>query len=198
MKSDYRAVVAAGLNLQVDCPDLALARHRDFAHRPLEDFRDYVRINIRALNHALDGLPPEQLRMHLCWGNYEGPHHRDVAFRDIADLIWQARPMAVSVEAANPRHAHEWEMFEDLKLPEGKVLIPGMVESCSNYIEHPQLICQRLVRYARLIGRENVIAGSDCGFGTGATSARVQHDIAWAKLAAMVEGARLATAALWS
>jgi 5-methyltetrahydropteroyltriglutamate--homocysteine methyltransferase len=135
--------------------------------------------------------------MHLCWGNYEGPHHCDVALADVIDIAFRARPMALSVEAANPRHAHEWALFETVKLPEGKILIPGVIESKSNFIEHPELIAQRISRYAKLVGRENVIAGSDCGFGTWVGQAAVDPDVVWAKLAAMAEGARIASREFW-
>ncbi len=135
--------------------------------------------------------------MHLCWGNYEGPHHCDVPISDIIDLVFTARPSQISFEAANPRHAHEWKLFETVKLPDGKVLIPGVLESKTNFIEHPELIAQRIGRYASLVGRENVIAGSDCGYGTWVGQAAVDPDVVWAKLAAMAEGARLASAEFW-
>jgi 5-methyltetrahydropteroyltriglutamate--homocysteine methyltransferase len=154
-------------------------------------------LHIEALNHALAGIPPEQLRMHLCWGNYEGPHHCDVPLSDIIDIVFKARPSAISLEAANPRHAHEYALFESVKLPEGKVLIPGVLESKSNFIEHPELIAQRIGRYAQLVGRENVIAGSDCGYGTWVGQAAVDPDIVWAKMAAMAEGARIASQRFW-
>jgi 5-methyltetrahydropteroyltriglutamate--homocysteine methyltransferase len=197
MKPEYRAVVDAGYVLQLDCPDLASARHSNFPDRPLEDFLKYAELHIEALNYALDGLPPDQLRMHLCWGNYAGPHHRDVELKDIIGIAFTGRPNAVLFEAANPRHAHEWKIFEYVKVPDGKVLIPGVVESCSSYIEHPELVAQRIVQLARLVGRENVMAGSDCGFGTWVGGGSVHPGIAWAKLESMVEGARLATAELW-
>ena len=163
MRYEYETVAKAGFILQIDCPDLAMGRHIQYADLSLEDFRKRARLHIEALNHALSGIPSEQLRMHLCWGNYEGPHHRDVPLASIIDIIFTAKPAAISLEAANPRHAHEWTVFEKVKLPDGKVLIPGVIESKSNFIEHPELIAQRIVRYANLVGRENVIAGSDCG-----------------------------------
>jgi 5-methyltetrahydropteroyltriglutamate--homocysteine methyltransferase len=150
------------------------------------------------MNHALRDIPPEQLRMHVCWGNYEGPHHHDVPFADIVDIVFEARPAAVSFEAANPRHAHEFAMFEDVKLPDGKVLIPGVLESKANFIEHPELIAQRIERYARLVGPENVVAGSDCGYGTWVGQAAVDPDVVWAKLAVLAEGARIASARCFS
>jgi len=142
-------------------------------------------------------IPPERLRTHLCWGNYEGPHHRDMPLAEIIDIAFVARPAAISFEAANPRHAHEWRLFEQVKLPDGKIIIPGVIESKSNFIEHPELIAQRIARYADLVGRDNVIAGSDCGFGTWVGQAAVDPDVVWAKLSAMAEGARLATKQFW-
>jgi 5-methyltetrahydropteroyltriglutamate--homocysteine methyltransferase len=183
--------------VQIDCPDLAMGRHIQFADLDVEGFRREARLNVEALNHATANIDPERLRMHLCWGNYEGPHHYDVPLADIVDLVFAARPAAVAMEAANPRHAHEWKLFEDVKLPEGKVLIPGVLESKANFIEHPELIAQRILRYARLVGRENVLAGSDCGFGTWVGQAAVDPDVTWAKLRALAEGARLASAELW-
>jgi 5-methyltetrahydropteroyltriglutamate--homocysteine methyltransferase len=190
-------VAKAGFVLQIDCPDLAMGRHIQFADLPLAEFRKMAMLNIEALNHATANIPPDRLRMHLCWGNYEGPHHCDVPLSDIIDLVFKARPSAISFEAANPRHAHEWALFERVKLPDGKVLIPGVLESKSNFIEHPELIAQRIGRYAKLVGRENVIAGSDCGYGTWVGQAAVDPDVVWAKLKSMAEGARLATREFW-
>ena len=197
MRAEYEAVAGAGFVLQIDCPDLAMGRHIQYADLSLEEFRKRARTHVEALNHALRNIPAEQLRMHLCWGNYEGPHHCDVALADIVDIVFLAKPQAISLEAANPRHAHEWALFERVKLPEGKLLIPGVIESKSNFIEHPELIAQRIGRYASLVGRENVIAGSDCGYGTWVGQAAVDGDVVWAKLAALAEGARIATKAFW-
>ena len=197
MRHEYETVAKAGIVLQIDCPDLAMGRHIQYADLGLDEFRKKARLHIEALNHALANIPPEQLRMHLCWGNYEGPHHCDVPLADIVDIVFLARPSGISFEAANPRHAHEWKVFETVKLPEGKVLIPGVLESKTNFIEHPELIAQRIGRYARLVGRENVIAGSDCGYGTWVGQAAVDPDVVWAKLAAMAEGARIATREFW-
>jgi 5-methyltetrahydropteroyltriglutamate--homocysteine methyltransferase len=197
MRAEYEAVAAAGFVLQIDCPDLAMGRHIQYADLSLEEFRKRARQHVEALNHALRNIPSEQLRMHLCWGNYEGPHHCDVPLADVVDVVFLAKPQAISLEAANPRHAHEWALFETVKLPEGKVLIPGVIESKSNFIEHPELIAQRIARYANLVGRENVIAGSDCGYGTWVGQAAVDPDVVWAKLAALAEGARIATKAFW-
>jgi 5-methyltetrahydropteroyltriglutamate--homocysteine methyltransferase len=197
MKHEYETVAAAGLVLQVDCPDLAMGRHIQFADLSVEEFRKMARLHLEALDYALARVPPEQARIHLCWGNYEGPHHYDVPLADIIDLVFAARPAAVSFEAANPRHAHEWRVFESVKVPDGKVIVPGVIDSTTNFIEHPVLIADRITRYARLVGRENVIAGSDCGFGTWVGQAAVDPDIVWAKLGSLAEGARLASRELW-
>jgi len=197
MRHEYETVTNAGIVLQIDCPDLAMGRHIQYADLSLAEFRKRARLHVEALNHALQNVAPEQARLHLCWGNYEGPHHHDVALADIIDIVFLARPSAISLEAANPRHAHEWAVFERIKLPDGKVLIPGVIESKSNFIEHPELIAQRIARYANLVGRENVIAGSDCGYGTWVGQAAVDPDVVWAKFAAMAEGARLASRQFW-
>jgi len=197
MRHEYETVAKAGIVLQIDCPDLAMGRHIQYADLSLAEFRKRARLHVEALNHALANIPPEQLRIHLCWGNYEGPHHYDVPLADIIDIVFLARPAAISFEAANPRHAHEWTLFERVKLPEGRVIIPGVIESKSNFIEHPELIAQRLGRYARLVGRENVIAGSDCGYGTWVGQAAVDPGVVWAKMAAMAEGARIASKEFW-
>jgi 5-methyltetrahydropteroyltriglutamate--homocysteine methyltransferase len=197
MRQEYETVVKAGFILQIDCPDLAMGRHIQFADRSLDEFKKEARLNIEALNHALANIPADRLRMHLCWGNYEGPHHYDVPIADIIDVVFAAKPAGISFEAANPRHAHEWKVFETVKLPEGRVLIPGVLESKTNFIEHPELIAQRIGRYAKLVGRENVIAGSDCGYGTWVGQAAVDPQVVWAKMAAMAEGARLATKEFW-
>jgi 5-methyltetrahydropteroyltriglutamate--homocysteine methyltransferase len=196
MKAEYDEIHRAGLVLQLDCPDLAITRHRIGAES-VEDFRRFVALHMEAIDHATRDIPPEALRMHVCWGNYEGPHHRDVPLRDIVDTVLGGRPAAVSFEAANPRHAHEWRVFEDVRLPDGKVLVPGVIDSTTNYIEHPDLVAQRIVRYAELVGRENLIAGTDCGFASFAASGSVDPAIVWAKLGALAEGAELASRELW-
>jgi 5-methyltetrahydropteroyltriglutamate--homocysteine methyltransferase len=197
MRQEYETIAKSGVTLQIDCPDLAMGRHIQYADLSLQEFRKRAQMHVEALNHALGNIAPEQLRLHLCWGNYEGPHHCDVPLADIIDIVFGARPAAISFEAANPRHAHEWTLFEQVKLPDDKVLIPGVIESKSNFIEHPELIAQRIARYAKLVGRENVIAGSDCGYGTWVGQAAVDPDVVWAKFAAMAEGARIATRAFW-
>jgi 5-methyltetrahydropteroyltriglutamate--homocysteine methyltransferase len=197
MRPEYETIAAAGLILQIDCPDLAMGRHIQYAALSTAEFRAKAGLHIAALNHALRNVPADRARLHLCWGNYEGPHHCDVPLNDIIDVIFTAKPEGLSFEAANPRHAHEWKIFEDAKLPEGKVLIPGVLESKTNFIEHPELIAQRIGRYAKLVGRENVIAGSDCGYGTWVGQAAVDPDVVWAKFAAMAEGCRIASREFW-
>ena len=198
MQYEYEAIANAGLVLQLDCPDLGMGRHVQYAELSLEEFRKKARVHVDALNHAVRNIPPDQMRMHLCWGNYEAPHQMDVPLRDIIDVVFLARPSAISFEAANPRHAHEWAVFETVKLPDGKVLIPGVLESKSNFIEHPELIAQRVGRFASLVGRENVMLGTDCGYGTWVGQAAVDPDVVWGKLAAMAAGARLASQQFWS
>jgi 5-methyltetrahydropteroyltriglutamate--homocysteine methyltransferase len=197
MRYEYETIANAGIVLQIDCPDLGMGRHIQHADLSLPEWRKKAQLHVEALNHAVANIAPERMRVHLCWGNYEGPHHCDVALADVIDIVFRARPMALSLEAANPRHAHEWALFETVKLPEGKILIPGVIESKSNFIEHPELIAQRIGRYAKLVGRENVIAGSDCGFGTWVGQAAVDPDVVWAKLTAMAEGARIASREFW-
>jgi 5-methyltetrahydropteroyltriglutamate--homocysteine methyltransferase len=197
MRHEYETIAKAGIVLQIDCPDLGMGRHIQYADLSLPEWRKKAELHVAALNHAVANIPPEQLRMHLCWGNYEGPHHCDVPLADVIDIVFRAKPAAIALEAANPRHAHEWAVFENVKLPEGKTIIVGVIESKSNFIEHPDLIAQRLGRYANLVGRENVMAGSDCGFGTWVGQAAVDPDVVWAKLAAMAEGARIASRAFW-
>jgi 5-methyltetrahydropteroyltriglutamate--homocysteine methyltransferase len=195
MKVEYDEIHRAGIVLQLDCPDLAMSGH--MLGQSLDDFRARARVNVEAIAHATRDIPPDAMRMHLCWGNYEGPHHHDVALRDIIDIAFEARPAAISFEAANPRHEHEWTVFEDIELPEGKVIIPGVLDSTTNFIEHPKLVAQRLVRYGKLVGPENLMAGSDCGFATFASFLTVDPGITWAKLHAMAEGAALASRELY-
>jgi 5-methyltetrahydropteroyltriglutamate--homocysteine methyltransferase len=197
MRAEYETITNAGFVLQIDCPDLGMGRHIQYANLSLEEWRRKAAMHVEALNEATRNIPPERLRMHLCWGNYEGPHHCDVPLADVIDIVFRARPSAVALEAANPRHAHEWQLFETVELPEGKTLIPGVIESKSNFVEHPELIAQRIGRYANLVGRENVMAGSDCGYGTWVGQAAVDPDVVWAKMAAMAEGARIASRRFW-
>ena len=197
MRFEYEAIAEAGATLQLDCPDLAMGRHVQYADLSLDEFRKRMRLHIEAMNHAVRNIPAEQIRMHMCWGNYPGPHHCDVPFADIIDVLNYAKPTAILFEAANPRHAHEWKMFESVKPPEGKVLVPGVIECQSNYIEHPELVAQRIERYANLAGRENVMAGVDCGFSIHVGQGGVDPDVVWAKLAALSEGARIASEKFW-
>ena len=195
MKVEYDEIHRAGIVLQLDCPDLAMSGH--MFGESLDEFRARARVNVAAINRATRDIPPDAMRMHLCWGNYEGPHHHDIALRDVIDIAFEARPAAVAFEGANPRHEHEWTVFEDIKLPEGKVIIPGVLDSTTNFIEHPELVAQRLVRYGKLVGPENMMAGSDCGFATFASYLSVEPEITWAKLHAMTEGAALASKELY-
>jgi 5-methyltetrahydropteroyltriglutamate--homocysteine methyltransferase len=195
MKAEYDEIHRAGVVLQLDCPDLAMSAH--MLGESLDEFRARARVNVEAMTHATRDIPPDDMRLHLCWGNYEGPHHHDVALRDVIDVVFEARPAAILFEAANPRHEHEWTVFEEVKLPEGKVLIPGVIDSTTNFIEHPELVAQRLVRYGKLVGPENLMAGTDCGFATFASYLSVHPPITWAKLHAMAEGAALASDALY-
>jgi 5-methyltetrahydropteroyltriglutamate--homocysteine methyltransferase len=192
MHEEYKAVVDAGFILQIDDPDLADGWQIN-SHMSVPEYRKFAELRIDALNHALRDIPPQKVRFHVCWGSYHGPHKYDIPLRDIADLILKVRADAYSIEASNPRHEHEWCVWEEVKLPEEKILVPGVVGHATDTVEHPELVAQRLVRYAKLVGRENVIAGTDCGLGP-----RVGHPkIAWAKFEAMAEGARLATMRLW-
>jgi 5-methyltetrahydropteroyltriglutamate--homocysteine methyltransferase len=194
MREEYVAIVGAGFILQLDCPDFSgLSRAAAPGRVPAD-----LRLRVEALNYAVAGIPPDRMRLHVCWGNYEGPHHLDVPLREILPEVLKARPMGLSFEGANPRHEHEWAVFSDIPLPDNKVIIPGVLDTTTNYIEHPELVAQRLVRYAQVVGREQVIAGADCGFGTFAGTPMVHPDILAAKLASMVEGARLASKQLWS
>ena len=197
MKDDYKDIVDSGLLLQIDCPDLAMTRVTQFSHLSQEEFIKTVEMHVEVLQHALAGLPPDRMRLHLCWGNTEGPHHHDVPLKEIINIVLKSSPQAISFEGANPRHAHEWKVWQDVKLPDGKIIIPGVLDTTTNFIEHPELISERIVRYAGAVGKENVMVGSDCGFGTSAWGRRVEARIAWAKLASMVEGARLASQELW-
>ena len=197
MKDDYKAIIDSGLLLQIDCPDLAMTRVTQFSDLSQEQFIKIVEIHVEVLQYALAGLAPDRMRLHLCWGNTEGPHHYDVPLKEIINIVLKAPPLGISFEGANPRHAHEWKVWEDVKLPDGKVIIPGVLDTTTNFIEHPELIAERIVRYAGVVGKENMMVGSDCGFGTSAWGRRVESRIAWAKLESMVEGARLASQELW-
>jgi 5-methyltetrahydropteroyltriglutamate--homocysteine methyltransferase len=197
MKPEYKAIVDAGLVLQVDCPDLGCG-HVMYPGASDEEITRKLPLHVDVLNHALGDLPSDRMRMHVCWGNYDGPHQRDIELRKIVATVLRARPDGLVLEGANPRHEHEWQVFEDLSLPDGKILMPGVIDSTNNYIEHPELVAQRLVRYANVVGRENVMAASDCGFGTLVGMRTTAPSVAWAKLETMAKGAELATRELWS
>ena len=199
MRDEYRSILEAGFILQIDCPDLAMGRHLTFKNLSDEEFLHHAAAQVEALNAALAGLPAERMRLHLCWGNYEGPHHRDIALEKLLPIVMRAKPQALLFEAANPRHAHEWQVFAERKreIPDDKILIPGVVSSTSNYIEHPQWIAQRICTFADIVGRERVMAGSDCGFSTFAGDGLVDPDICFAKLRSMADGATLASKHLW-
>ncbi len=194
---EYEAIANEGIALQIDCPDLAMGRHVQYADLDLAGFRKAIGLHVEALNHAVRNIPAERLRMHLCWGNYPGPHHCDVPLADIIDIVWTAKPATILFEAANPRHAHEFELFERVGVPEGKILAPGLIEPQSTYIEHPELIAQRIGRYADLVGRERVIGGVDCGFSIHVGSGGLDPEVVWAKLAALADGAAIASARYW-
>ncbi len=198
MREEYETIVKAGLILQIDCPDLAMGRHIRFRGVDDDEFVRNAALQVEAMNHALAKVPADRVRFHVCWGNYEGPHHRDIPFAKIARAVLKAKPMGMLLEAANPCHEHEWEIWKTVKLPDNKVLIPGVIDSTCNYIEHPELVAQRIVRFAELVGRERVMAGTDCGFGTFAGFGKVHPTICWQKMRSLAEGARRASKKLWT
>ena len=198
MQEEYEAIAKAGIVVQLDSPDLAMARHTGFQDLTEAEFLKQAEQQVEALNHALANVPAGSARLHLCWGNYEGPHDHDIPLQKILPIILKAKPQAISFEAANPRHEHEWTVWKETKLPDDKVLIPGVIDTCTNYIEHPELVAQRICRFADVVGRERVMAGTDCGFATSVgTAGRVDRDIAFRKLASLVEGAQIASKRLW-
>ena len=198
MREEYEAIVNAGLILQIDCPDLAMGRHIRFRGVDDDEFVRNAALQVEAMNHALAHVKADRVRFHVCWGNYEGPHHRDIPFAKIVRVVLKAKPMGMLLEAANPCHEHEWEIWKTVKLPDNKVLIPGVIDSTCNYIEHPELVSQRIVRFAGLVGREQVMAGTDCGFGTFAGFGKVHPTICWQKMRSLAEGARRASEKLWA
>ena len=198
MKREYKAIVDAGFLLQLDCPDLAMLRHTVYLDKSLADFRKIIAVNVAALNHAVADIPAERMRMHVCWGSTMAPRHTDVPLADIIDIVLGAKPTAVSFPAANGRHEHEWKIWRDVKLPAGKVIVPGVIDSTVNTVEHPEVVCDRILNFANAVGRENVIAGVDCGFGTFAGRVQVDTKIVWMKLQSLAEGARRASAQLWA
>jgi 5-methyltetrahydropteroyltriglutamate--homocysteine methyltransferase len=197
MQEEYEAIANAGFVLQLDCPDLAMARHTSFQELSEADFLKRAAFHVEVLNHALRNVPADRARIHICWGNYEGPHDHDIEFAKVAPILVKAKPQALVVEAANPRHAHEWNVWQETKLPDDKILIPGVLDTSTNYVEHPELIAERICRFADIVGRERVIAGSDCGFGTFAGYGKLDPDISFKKLAAMAQGAEIASKRLW-
>ena len=199
MKVEYESIHQSGTLLQIDCPDLGSARHNQYKDLSDDEFLKIAWRNMEAVNAATINIPPEAMRLHVCWGNYEGPHTHDFPLRKIFPVLMAARPAAILFEGANPRHEHEWEDIEDMKIPEHKILIPGVIDSTSNFVEHPKLIAQRICNWAKIVGRERIIAGSDCGFGTFARlEPQVTADVVWSKFKAMAEGASLASERLWS
>jgi 5-methyltetrahydropteroyltriglutamate--homocysteine methyltransferase len=196
MNREYRAIVEAGFILQLDCPDLAMS-YNLYPGIAIADYRKIIAMNVEALNQAVKSLPADRMRMHVCWGSTLGPHHGDVLLKDIVDIVLTGKPQAVSFPGANPRHGHEWKIWNDVKVPDGKIIIPGVIDSTSNFVEHPELVADRIRQYAGAVGRENVIAGVDCGFGTFAGRVQVDSKIVWMKLASLAEGARLASKRLW-
>jgi 5-methyltetrahydropteroyltriglutamate--homocysteine methyltransferase len=194
LRPEYEAIVAAGFDLQLDCPDLAMSRHTGYQDLTDKEFLRVVEANVAALNAATATIPPERLRMHICWGNYEGPHDHDIALEKVICAILEARPATLLFEAANPRHEHEWIVWRDAKLPADKILAPGVIDTCSNYVEHPELIAQRLERYISIVGTGRVVASTDCGFGTFAGYGKIDPGVVWKKLAALSEGAAIAAA----
>ena len=197
MRDEYEAIAAAGFVLQVDCPDLAMSRHTAFQGLSESEFLKRAQFHVEALNQALAKVPPDQVRIHVCWGNYEGPHTHDIDLRKVLGILLGVNAQALSLEAANPRHEHEWALWRDTKLPNDKILLPGVIDTCSNYVEHPDLVAQRIVRFADAVGRERVIASTDCGFGTFAGYGKMDSEIAFLKLDALVDGAARASRQLW-
>jgi 5-methyltetrahydropteroyltriglutamate--homocysteine methyltransferase len=197
MTREYRAIVDAGLILQLDCPDLAMLRHMVYLDKSIEDFRKIISVNVAALNEAVKDIPADRMRMHVCWGSTMAPRHTDVPLKDIIDIVLTAKPMAVSFPAANGRHEHEWKIWRDVKLPAGKIIIPGVIDSTVNTVEHPEVVSDRILNFANTVGRENVIAGVDCGFGTFAGRVQVDTKIVWMKLASLAQGAAMASRELW-
>ncbi|MDH3578074.1 MAG: cobalamin-independent methionine synthase II family protein [Gammaproteobacteria bacterium] len=197
MAHEYRAIVEAGIVLQLDSPDLGLGRHMMFKNNSDEEYRSLAAMHVAALNHALAGIPKDMVRLHVCWGNYEGPHHHDAPMELVLPIALEANIGALLFESSNPRHAHEWKTFANAKLPDDLILVPGVIDSTTNFVEHPKLVAERIERFANIVGRERVIAGSDCGFSTFAGFGAVDQDIVYAKLKSMADGAAIASENLW-
>jgi 5-methyltetrahydropteroyltriglutamate--homocysteine methyltransferase len=198
MQEEYQAIVAAGFILQVDCPDLAMSRHTAFQDLSESEFLKRAEFHVDVLNHTLAKIPSDMVRIHVCWGNYEGPHTHDIDLSKIVKIVLRANAQAVLLEAANPRHEHEWSLWRDTKLPDDKILLPGVIDTSTNYVEHPELVAQRLVRFAEVVGRERVIASTDCGFGTSAGYGKIDPQVGYLKLRSLVEGAAMASKRLWA
>lgn len=198
MRPEYEAITAAGLVLQLDSPDLGLGRHMMFKDRDESEYRRLAELHVEVLNHATRNIDPALMRLHVCWGNYEGPHHCDAPMSTVLPIALGARPQALLFESSNPRHAHEWTTFRDADIPDDKILVPGVLDSTTNFVEHPELVAERICRFADIVGRERVLAGTDCGFSTFAGFGAVDSDIVYAKLGAMAEGAEIASRRLWS
>jgi len=194
MRPEYEAIASSGLLLQLDCPDLAMSRHTGYQDLSDDEFLDRAAANVEALNAATAGIPPEKLRMHVCWGNYEGPHDHDIPLERIVDIVLGARPATILFEAANPRHEHEWVVWSEANIPDDKVLAPGLIDTCSNYVEHPELVAQRLERFIAIVGIDRVVASTDCGFGTFAGYGKIDPAVTWKKLRVLREGADIAAA----
>jgi 5-methyltetrahydropteroyltriglutamate--homocysteine methyltransferase len=197
MRTEYEAIAAAGFLLQIDAPALGMGRHTMYRNASIDEYLASAARHVEVLNHALRNIPAERMRMHICWGNYEGPHHHDVPLVRLLPVVIRAKPQALLFESANPRHAHEWQVFRDQDVPDDKILVPGVLSSTTNYVEHPELVAERIQRFADIVGRERVIAGSDCGFSTFAGFGPIDPDIVYLKLASLAEGARIASARLW-
>lgn len=197
MQAEYEAIVGAGFLLQIDAPDFGMGRHTMYRNATGEDYLRAAARHVEVLNHALRKLPADRMRMHICWGNYEGPHHHDIPLEQLLPVVIKAKPQALLFEASNPRHAHEWTVFRQQKVPDEKILVPGVLSTTTNYVEHPELVAERIQRFADIVGRERVIAGTDCGFGTFGGFGPVDPDIVYMKLGSLVEGARIASRRLF-
>jgi 5-methyltetrahydropteroyltriglutamate--homocysteine methyltransferase len=197
MQSEYEAIAGAGFLLQIDAPDFGMGRHTMYRHASAGEYLKSAARHVEVLNHALRNIPADRMRMHICWGNYEGPHHHDIPLEQLLPVVIKAKPQALLFEAANPRHAHEWAVFKRQEVPDDKILVPGVLSTTTNYVEHPELVAERILRFADIVGRERVIAGTDCGFGTFGGFGPVDPDIVYLKLASLAEGARIANQSLW-
>jgi 5-methyltetrahydropteroyltriglutamate--homocysteine methyltransferase len=197
MRVEYEMIVNSGLLLQIDAPDLGMGRHTIFRHKTDAEFLTLAELHVDVLNHALRNIPADRVRLHICWGNYEGPHHCDVPMEQVLPVVLKAKPQALLFETSNPRHAHEWTVFRDADIPDDKILVPGVIDSTTNFIEHPELVAERICKFADIVGRDRVIAGTDCGFATFAGFGTIDSKVVYAKLGALCEGANIASSRLW-